>query len=159
MSQTPTKTHLGSLDDLQAVEGKTLGVSSWHVLSFDDIVRFADATGDHQWIHVDRERANRESPYKAPIAHGYYGVARIGGLFGEIVSADPTQLIVNYGMNRVRFIAPMVEGCRYRLRLDHAATKPRDGGADGVFTATIEIEGSDKPACVAEVIYRFSFAG
>ncbi|MEM6997105.1 MAG: MaoC family dehydratase [Myxococcota bacterium] len=151
-------TRLASLADLAAIDGKPLGASSWQTLTFEDIVRFADATGDHQWIHVDRERALRESPFKAPIAHGYYAIARIAGLFSEVVTSDPTTFIVNYGINRARFPAALVEGCRYRLQLTHGSTKPRDDGADVVFQATMEIEDSERPACVAEVLFRFRFA-
>lgn len=151
------KIALASLADLEAHEGKPLGVSPWHTLTFQDIVAFADATGDHQWLHVDRERAIRESPFKAPIAHGYFGVARIGGLFGSIVDTSGCTHIVNYGLNRVRFPAPLKEGARYRLAVKLKEATPIDGGADTVFVATLEIEGESRPACVAEVVYRMFF--
>lgn len=149
---------LASLADCEAQQGKPLGASPWHTLAFEDIVAFADATGDHQWLHVDRERAIRESPFGAPIAHGYFGVARIGGLFGSIVDTSGCSHIVNYGLNRVRFPAALREGARYRLAIVLKEATPIEGGADTVFVATIEIEGEPKPACVAEVVYRMFFA-
>jgi acyl dehydratase len=154
-----TRLKLASLADLKAYEGQALGASPWHTLTFEDIVRFADATGDHQWLHVDRERAIRESPFHAPIAHGYFGVARIGGLFGTIVDTSGCTHIVNYGLNRARFPAPLKEGARYRLALTLQQATPIEAGADAVFVATIEVEGERKPACVAEVVYRMFFAG
>ena len=151
------RTTIASLADLEAIDGQSLGVSEWETLSLQDIQRFADATGDHQWIHVDRERAKAQSPFGAPVAHGYFGVSRIGGLFGKIVDASGCALVINYGINRARFPAGLIEGARYRLALAHATTAPRPGGADCTFVATIEIEGSERPACVAEVVYRFQF--
>ena len=153
------KTRIASLSDLRAIDGKPVGASSWHTITFEEIVAFADATGDHQWIHVDRERAERESPFGAPVAHGYYGIARIGGLFGEIVDLSGCALTINYGINRARFPAGLVVGTRYRLEVVHQSTTERDDGADAVFLATIAIEGSERPACVAEVVYRFAFRG
>lgn len=150
-------TSLGSLGDLLAHQGHPLGASPWIELSFDDIVRFADATGDHQWLHVDRPRAIAESPFGAPIAHGYFAVARIGGLFSSIVDTTGCSHVVNYGLNRVRFPAPLREGARYRLSLALTSVTAGPAGADAVFTATIEIESEPRPACVAEVVYRFVF--
>lgn len=151
-------TEISRLEHLEAIDGRSLGATPWQTLRFEDIQAFADATGDHQWIHVDKERCAKESPFGAPVAHGYFGVARIAGLFGQLVDASGCPLIINYGINKARFPAPLVEGARYRLALQHTATKPRDGGADVTFTATIEIDGSQRPACVAEVVYRFAFA-
>ena len=151
-------TTIASEADLQAIDKASLGATPWQTLAFEDIVRFADATGDHQWIHVDRERARQESPFGAPVAHGYWGISRIAGLFGELVDAGGCKLGLNYGINKARFPAALVEGARYRLSLQHQQTTARPGGADVVFVATIEIEGSERPACVAEVVYRFAFA-
>src|SRR5258708_8195471 len=100
---------------LKALAGKSLGASQFRTLKFEDIVRFADATGDHQWIHVDRERAKRESPFGVPVAHGYFSLSSIAGLFFELVEARGFALVVNYGLNKVRFPAPLKEGARYRL--------------------------------------------
>jgi acyl dehydratase len=151
------RTKISSLADLQAIDGQALGSSPWEALTFEAITRFADATGDHQWIHVDRERAAAESPFGAPVAHGYFGIARIGGLFSSIVDTTGCALVVNYGINRARFPAALKEGARYRLSIAHKSTDAGEGRADAVFVATIEIEGENKPACVAEVVYRFIF--
>jgi acyl dehydratase len=151
-------TKIASLDDLNALAGQELGASDWVTLAFEDILRFADATGDHQWIHVDRERAKSESPFGAPVAHGYYGISRIAGLFKEIVDTSACALVLNYGINRARFPNALKEGARYRLSLKLGDVKPAEETADAVFVATIEIDGQDRPGCVAEVVYRFAFA-
>src|SRR3981189_1617139 len=95
--------------------GKELGQTPWKEMTFDAILKFADVTGDHQWIHVDKERIARESPFKKPVAHGYFTVGLIGGLFFELVEVRNCRLVVNYGLNKVRFLAPLMEGQRYRL--------------------------------------------
>jgi acyl dehydratase len=140
---------------LEDLVGKDLGASPWHVLAYDDIARFADATGDHQWIHVDRERIAKESPFGKPIAHGYFSVARIGGLFRQVVDPVGFALIVNYGLNKVRFPSPLREGDRYRLAMKLHAVAPIEKAIQAEFVGTIEIEGAPKPACVAEILYRF----
>jgi len=152
------KTTISSLADLQSIEGKALGTTDWHTITFEEIVAFADATGDHQWIHVDRERAQKESPFGGPVAHGYWGIARIGGLFGELVDTSGCALVINYGINKARFPAAVVAGARYRLAISHQSTTDKGEFADAIFVATIEVDGSDKPACVAEVVYRFAFS-
>lgn len=149
------KTVIEGASGLKAFEGKDLGAGSWQSLKYEDIVAFADATGDHQWIHVDRERIKRESPFKAPIAHGYFTVSRVAGLFFEMVEVRGFGLVINYGLNKVRFPAPLKEGARYRLALKTTSVKEIQGGFEGLFQATVEIEGEPKPACAAEVVYRF----
>ena len=153
------RTVISTLADLQAIEGKPLGATDWHTITFEEIVAFADATGDHQWIHVDRERAEKESPFGGPVAHGYWGIARIGGLFGELVDTSGCALVINYGINKARFPAAVVAGSRYRLEIQHQSTTDKGEVADAIFVAKIAIEGEDKPACVAEVVYRFAFSG
>ncbi|GAC1336148.1 MAG: MaoC family dehydratase [Myxococcales bacterium] len=149
------KTVIDGLAGLQALVGKDLGTSAWHTMAFADIVKFADATLDRQWIHVDRERAARESPFGAPIAHGYFTLALIGGLFFELVEARNFAMVINYGLNKVRFPSALKEGARYRLvcKLQDARAIPN--GAEGTLAATIEIDGEAKPACVAELVFRF----
>ncbi len=149
------RTKIHGARGLEDLVGQELGHSPWHMLAYDDIARFADATGDHQWIHVDRERIAAESPFGRPVAHGYFGVARIGGLFKQVVDPIGFQFIVNYGMNRVRFPAPLLEGQRYRMGLKLELVAPIEAAMQAQFLATIEIEGGPKPACVAEVLYRF----
>ena len=140
---------------LRARVGQELGRTEWKTMRFEDIVRFADATGDHQWIHVDRERARRESPFGAPIAHGYFTLSLVAGLFMELLELRGFQLVINYGLNKVRFPAPLKENARYRLALSLTEVKDVPGGVEAILPATIEVEGQAKPTCVAEVVYRF----
>ncbi len=149
------KTLIGGVLDLERLVGKELGATTWRTLAFEDIARFADATGDHQWIHVDRERIARESPFGVPIAHGYYSVAVIAALFFELVEPGAGVIVVNYGLNRVRWPAPLKAGASYRLRCRLLELTPAARGHDALMQATIEIEGEPKPACVAEIVYRF----
>jgi acyl dehydratase len=151
----PGKTLIEGLDGLKALLGQRLGASEWKQLAYEDIVRFAEATGDFQWIHVDRERCQRESPFGVPIAHGYFSVSRIPGLFSEIVDVRGFALVLNYGLNKVRFPAPLKMGARYRLTLELAELKELPKGAEALLHATIEIEGEPKPACAAEILYRY----
>ncbi len=139
---------------LKALVGKELGASDWREMKFEDIVRFADATGDHQWIHVDKERAAK-GPFGAPIAHGYFTLSLIAGLFFEMVESKGFGAVLNYGLNKVRFPAPLKAGQRYRLALKLGAVEDVKGGADGILIATMEVEGQPKPCCVAEVVFRF----
>jgi acyl dehydratase len=150
-----TRKIINGVKELEAAVGQDLGASEWKQLAYEDIVRFADATGDHQWIHVDRERCKRESPFKVPIAHGYFSVSRIAGLFFEVVEVKGFSLVLNYGLNKVRFPSPLKEGARYRLALKLQELKPINGGSEALMVSTIEVEGEAKPACVAEVVFRF----
>ncbi len=141
---------------LNALAGQSLGTTDWTSLPFEQIRLFADATGDHQWIHVDRERAEKESPFGAPIAHGFLTLSLIAGKFFELVTLEGFQMVINYGTNKVRFPNPMKVDSRFRLGLQLGEPKPVGGGwIEAVFTATIEIEGAAKPACVAECVWRF----
>ena len=149
------KTIIDGISGLQGLVGKELGVSGWRTLTYEDIVRFADATGDHQWIHVDRERIAKESPFGVPIAHGYFSVAIIGGLFFDVVEARGMSMVVNYGMNRVRFPAPLKENARYRLTCKLLEVKEVGKAHEALLSGAIEIEGEAKPACVAELVFRF----
>jgi acyl dehydratase len=143
------------LAGLKSYVGKELGASDWQTLSYEDIVRFADATGDHQWIHVDRARIAKESPFGAPVAHGYFTLSRIAGLFFEVVQIKGFNLVINYGLNKVRFPNPLKEGKRYRLVVKMNEVSEVKGGAESIFAATMEIEGEPKPACAAEVVFRY----
>src|SRR5712691_5707652 len=111
------KTVIDGIAGLEALAGKDLGKSDWRTMKFEDIVRFADATGDHQWIHVDRERARKESPFGAPIAHGYFTLSLVAALFFELVEPRNFAMVINYGLNKVRFPAPLKEGQRYSLAM------------------------------------------
>ncbi|AKU92386.1 MaoC family dehydratase [Vulgatibacter incomptus] len=149
------KTKIEGRAGLEALVGKPLPAGPWHQLSFEEIVAFADATGDHQWIHVDRERALRESPFGAPIAHGYYTLSRIAGLFFEAVEVTGFSAVLNYGLDKVRFPAPMKEGARYRLSPTVESITEVKGGLEVVFKNTIELEGEAKPTCVAQCVFRY----
>ncbi|MGQ0504998.1 MAG: MaoC family dehydratase [Myxococcaceae bacterium] len=150
-----TKTQIDGIEGLKKLTGQALGTSDWRPMKFEDIVRFADATGDHQWIHVDKARAEKESPFKAPIAHGYFSLSLIGGLFFELVDPKGFKSVLNYGLNKVRFPAPLKAGAQYRLALKLAEVKELQGGAEATMHASIEIQGEVKPACAAELVFRF----
>ena len=130
-------------------------VSDWNTLTFENIRAFADATGDHQWIHVDRERIARESPYGAPIAHGYYTLSRVSDLLLSNLEVTGAKATINYGLNKVRFPAPLKEGASYRLKTSIASVTDVKGGLECILPSAIEIQGEPKPAMVAEVVFRY----
>ncbi|MCS6900728.1 MAG: MaoC family dehydratase [Myxococcales bacterium] len=144
---------------LRALAGKEVGVSSWKTMELSRIRAFADATDDHQWIHVDEERAARESPFGKPIAHGYLSLSLVAGLFFELLELRGFALVINYGTNKVRFPSPLRVGDRFRLAMKLGEVKEvGEGWIEATFQATLEIEGQGKPACAAECIYRFKAA-
>lgn len=146
-------TRLSSVADIEAHIGQTFEPSPYHDMPFSRIVAFADVTGDHQWIHVDRERAEK-GPFKAPIAHGYFSLSLIAAHFAECVELDGFAMIVNYGCNKVRFPNPMPEDSRYRLALKLVSAREVKEWHEMVFEAAVEIEGAAKPAVFAEVVFR-----
>lgn len=138
-------------DELQQWEGKELGVSEWVEISQARINQFADATGDHQWIHIDVERAKRESPMGGPIAHGFLTLSLIPMLKDDVYRVEGATAGINYGLNSTRFLAPVPAGARVRARFVMKSVTPRGEGRFLLNSeVTIELEGSDKPACVAE---------
>ena len=142
--------------DLFARANTELGSSDWQTMTFERIVAFADATDDHQWIHVDRERIAKESPFGAPIAHGYLTLSLVAGLFFEVLDLQDFGMVINYGTNKVRFPAPMKEGARYRLALSLGEVADKGKGwSEALFHATMELEGSKKPGVSAELVFRF----
>jgi acyl dehydratase len=149
------KTLIDGVTGIKSLAGKELGKSEWRTMTYDAIVQFADATGDHQWIHVDRERAARESPFGKPIAHGYFTLSLIAGLFFELVDVKGFAMVINYGLNKVRFPAPLKEGQRYRLGVTLGEVTEIPNGVEGLMDATIDVEGERKPACVAQLVFRF----
>ena len=149
------KTLIDGVSGLKSLVGKELGTTPWKEMTFDAIRKFADATGDHQWIHVDRERIARESPFGKPIAHGYFTVSLIAGLFFELVEVRNFAMVINYGLNKVRFPTPLKEGQRYRLNVKLGEVKEIPNGVEGLIGAAVEIEGEGKPGCVAELVFRF----
>ena len=135
--------------------GREVGVSSWHAVTQEAINRFADATGDHQWIHVDAVRAAAESPSKSTIAHGFLTLSLISTLLREVVAPTGLRMSINYGLNRVRFISPVPAGSRIRGRFTLASVEEIGGSIQATWSATIEREGGDRPVCVAEWIVRY----
>jgi acyl dehydratase len=140
-----------TLSDLRRFVGKELGVSDWVTVDQSRIDKFAECSGDRQWIHVDVERAKRESPFRAPIAHGYLTLSLVAPLQMEI-GAVPTDAgaAFNYGLDKVRFLAPVKAGARVRLRVVLVDVEKKGGGVVLKTSNTLEIEGSDKPALIAE---------
>jgi acyl dehydratase len=141
------------LSELEGAAGRELGVSDWHEVTQAEVDAFADITGDHQWIHVDPERA-AATPFGGTIAHGYLTVSLGPGLAQQIYSFDGISFGLNYGLNRVRFPAPMPVGGRVRLRSEISEVQSHDGWSQLVLTQTFEHEGGDKPVCVAEQVVR-----
>jgi acyl dehydratase len=141
---------------LSAAKGQRLGESEWLAIEQPRIDAFADATGDDQWIHVDAERA-KDGPFGATIAHGYLTLSLIPGLTREIFRVDGATMAVNYGVNKVRFISPVRVGSKVRAVTEVADAEPLPTGIQMTFRTTIELDGGERPACVAEHISRYSF--
>ena len=143
-----------TLSSLRERVGQELGVSDWVTIDQARINTFASCTGDHQWIHVDIERAKRESPYRGPVAHGYLTLALLAPLSIQIgVIPKDAAAGLNYGIDKVRFLAPVPAGARVRLRVVLAGVEPREGGQVVMKTQnTLEMEGSEKPALIAETL-------
>lgn len=143
-------------DGLKEYIGKEIGVSDWLVVTQERINQFAEATEDRQWIHVDRERAKRDSPFKATIAHGFLTLSLISRLSKDVVQINGgMRLAINYGLNRVRFPAAVREGSKIRVRLTLLSLKDLGEAQEAVFACTVESEGSSKPCCVAEWVVRY----
>jgi acyl dehydratase len=143
------------LDELKALAGTDLGHTRWLEITQERVDTFADATDDHQWIHVDRERA-AAGPFGGTIAHGFLTLSLIIPLFSELLEVKGVSMEINYGLNRVRFPAPVPVGSRIRMAAQLGAAE--DAGVNAVQAVvdfTIEVEGGDKPACVAQGVYRY----
>jgi acyl dehydratase len=149
---------ISSIEEAVEAVGQELGVSKWIAIEQERINAFGDATGDHQWIHVDVERARTESPYRTTIAHGFLTMSLIPALSKDNYRVDNAKMGINYGLNRVRFLAPVPVGSRIRLRSELVdATKVNETTVDLTVKQTVELDGSEKPAAVAEVIARMIF--
>jgi acyl dehydratase len=144
-----------NLEELKKMVGQEIGVSDWHRVTQEAVNMFADATLDHQWIHIDPERAKRESPFKGPIAHGYYTLSLAPYLIANILEIKEKRMGVNYGLNKLRFTGPVPIPSNLRLRATLATIEEIKGGIQATFNFSFEVEGKDKPACVAEAIYRY----
>jgi len=148
---------IGSMEAAQSLAGQELGVSDWLAIDQQRVNAFADVTGDHQWIHVDVERAKSESPYKAPIAHGFLTLSLIPALSKSNFRLENAKLAINYGLNKVRFLNAVPVGASIRLRSELADATAKGDAVDLTIKHTIEIDGADKPAAVAEIIVRAVF--
>jgi acyl dehydratase len=146
-------TIIKGLDGLKDKVGDHLGYSEWHEVTQEQVNKFADATGDHQWIHVDVERA-KQGPFGGPIAHGYLTLSLGPMLMPQIYRVEGIQMAINYGLNRVRFPSPVPVGSKVRLGATLAGVEDVAGGVQVTMGMTYEIEGQDKPACVAETVTR-----
>jgi acyl dehydratase len=140
-------------DEIKALAGRDLGASDWLEVTQDRINTFADATGDHQWIHVDAARA-ADGPFGTTIAHGYLTLSLVIPLFGSLLKVNGTRMGVNYGLEKVRFPNPVRVGSRIRLAATVVDVAEVTGGLQMTCDFTVQIEGQDKPACVARTIYR-----
>ena len=144
---------LNGIDDIKARIGQELGVSDWHEVTQEAIDAFADVTGDHQWIHVDVERA-KDTPFGGTIAHGYYTLSLAPALTDEVLSMKGFAFAINYGLNKVRFPAPVLVDSKVRMRAKLAELEDIPGGAQMIMELTFEREGGEKPVCVAQSVVR-----
>jgi acyl dehydratase len=148
-------TIIDGIDGLKAKVGEHLGHSEWLEITQEQVNLFADATGDHQWIHVDVERAKAQSPFGGPIAHGYLTLSLIPVAMPQIMQVTGIAMGVNYGANKVRFPSPVPVGAKLRMGATLVAVDDVAGGAQVTVEVTAEVEGAPKPSMVAEVIYRY----
>ncbi|MGI8755221.1 MAG: MaoC family dehydratase [Acidimicrobiales bacterium] len=140
---------------LKELEGQHLGYSDYLEITQERVNTFADATGDHQWIHVDPERARAESPFGGPIAHGYLTLSLGPVLAPQILRVEGIKLAVNYGADKVRFPSPVPVGAKLRMGAELTGVSDIAGGAQVSMTFTFECEGADKPSCVSQIIFRY----
>jgi acyl dehydratase len=143
-----------TIAELPSLKGQELGTSDWYEVTQDAVNLFADATGDHQWIHVDVERAKKESPFGGPIAHGYLTLSLIVPLVSQTYTITDSTMGVNYGLNKVRFPAPVPVGSKVRARVTLKDVEEVAGGLQNTLSVTVEREGGDKPVCIAEWVTR-----
>jgi acyl dehydratase len=142
------------LDALRGLVGTELGRSRWFEIGQDRIATFADATNDHQWIHIDPERAARESPFGGTVAHGFLTLSLLPSMLADVLVMVDAKLVVNYGLNKVRFPAPVPAGSRVRAAIVLAALNDEHGSSQLTLDVTVEREGGTKPVCVAEFLVR-----
>lgn len=148
-------TTINGLDELRAAVGRDLGTSDWLEITQERVNTFAEATGDEQWIHVDVERAKAESPFGGPIAHGYLTLSLTNLFLPQVVEVTGISSGVNYGVNKVRFPAAVPVGSRVRGNVTLEAAEDVRGGVQTTMVITVELEGSEKPACIVEAISRW----
>jgi len=148
------QTTVDGVEGVQGLVGRHLGYSDWVTITQEQVNQFADATGDHQWIHVDPERAKKESPFGGPIAHGYLTLSLVPMLVPRIIETTGFRMGVNYGTEKVRFPSPVPVGSRVRAGATLDSATPFDGGVQLVMTVTVEVEGASKPSMVATTVSR-----
>lgn len=141
-------------EELQQHIGKDLGTSDWVTVEQADIDTFAELTGDDQWIHVDQERA-KAGPYGTTIQYGFLTLSKSTGLLWEVCVVEGFSVILNYGLNKVRFPAPLRTGKRYRMHTNLAEVNELKGGVETIYKLTYEVDGEDKPCCVADLVFRY----
>ena len=152
----PEPTVVPNIAALKGFVGKKLGASDWVSVTQQQIDAFAEATGDRQWIHVDVERARRESPFKGPIAHGYLTISLAPALLPQVLRVEGVRMAVNYGLEKMRLPAPVPAGARVRLLAEMKDVREMPGGgARATLGLTFEVEGGGKPACVADAVYVY----
>jgi acyl dehydratase len=143
-------------DCLKQFVGKEIGVSDWLTITQERVAQFAEATEDRQWIHLDRERAEKESPYGTTIAHGFLTLSMISWFVKDVIQVRTgVGMAINYGLNRVRFPSPVRAGAKIRARVTLLSIKELPAAHEAAFSVTIESEGGEKPCCVAESIVRY----
>jgi len=152
--ETREPTVINGVDGLRERAGSKLGVSDWITVRQDDIDTFAKLTGDEQWIHVDPQRA-REGPFGTTVQHGFLTLGRATGLLWSIFTVEGFSMILNYGLNRVRFPAPLKVDSRVRMHVDLAELKEIDRGVEVVYRLYYEVEDEPKPCCVADLVFRY----
>jgi len=146
---------IATLEELKSLAGQEVAVSDWIEVTQEQVNQFADATGDHQWIHVDVERAARELPSGGTVAHGFFTLGLLPRMLGNAISlGQDVRMLLNYGLNRVRFPAPLPVGRRVRGIIVLEAVEDIPGGAQLTWEITVECEGSEKPVCVAQFLVR-----
>ena len=141
-----------SIEELEGTEERELGTSAWHRIEQRHIDLFAEATGDHQWIHVDHEKA-AQGPFGGTIAHGYLTLSMLPMLVGEVMSVEGARMGINYGIDKIRFTSPVPSGSEVRLHAKLVGSERRGEGVLYRIGVQIEIKGAEKPACVGEVLY------
>mgnify|MGYP001284947552 CR=1 FL=1 len=142
------------IEELKKAAGEEFGTSSWHEVTQEQVNTFADATGDHQWIHVDVEKA-KNGPFKTTIAHGFLTLSLIPVLYSEVMKVTGISMALNYGLNKVRFPSPVPVGSKVRANVKNISVEDVPGGVQVTNLITIEREGGEKPVCVAEFISRY----
>ena len=147
-------THVNSIEELKKLVGTHLGYSDYRRVTQEEVNLFADATGDHQWIHVDPERA-ATGPFGHTIAHGYLTLSLIPVLLGGVIKVDGVAMGVNYGTNKVRFTSPVPVGSEVRAGATLVSVDDIAGGAQVALDVTVEVKDAAKPSCVAQVVYRY----